>query len=339
LERNLVPHGIAQSLRLIGEFKGKQDLFQQQTPQVLETLRQRAIIQSTESSNRIEQVTAPIERIRDLVARGSKPRNRSEQEIAGYRDVLATIHTNYANMQLSIGLVRQMHRDMYAYTPNRGGEWKVADNQIVERGADGQAVVRFKPVPAFATPDAMEQLQAGLIQVRNEQKVEPLLLIAAYILDFLCIHPFLDGNGRTARLLTLLMLYQAGYQVGRYISLERIIEQTKESYYDALARSSVDWHDGQHSLKPWTEYLLGVIMAAYRELEQRVGQVTSARGAKRHMIADAIDHIAGEFSTAELQELCPMVSIDLIRKVLREGRQQGLYECLGRGPKAKWRRL
>jgi len=324
---------------VLGEMKGRQDLFRQQTPQVLETLRQQAIIQSTESSNRIEQVTAPLGRIRDLVAHGDTPRNRSEQEIAGYRDVLATIHANFAAMNLTVGLVRQIHRDLYAYTPTRGGQWKAADNQIVERRPDGQVVVRFTPVPAHATPEAMEHLHEGFAREWTAERVDRTLVLAAYVLDFLCIHPFPDGNGRVARLVTLLLLYQAGYDVGRYISLERIVERTKESYYDALVQSSRGWHDGVHDLTPWFEYLFGVVTLAYREFEERVGTVTTARGAKRRMILDAIERMQGDFSAAEIHEACPMVSIDLIRKVLQEGRKGGSLQCLGRGPKAKWRRV
>lgn len=339
LERHPVSHGIARSLRHLGELKGRQDLYKQQTPQILETLRQRAAIQSTESSNRIEQVTAPPERIRDLVARGSTPRNRPEQEIVGYRDVLATIHANHAGMEPTVGLVRQIHRDLYAYTATRGGEWKITDNQIIAREPDGAVVVRFQPVPAYATPESMQHLHTGFAHAWSEEEVDRTLIVAAYVLDFLCIHPFLDGNGRVARLLTLLLLYRAGFEVGRYISLERIVEGTKESYYDALVASSRGWHEGGHTLTPWFEYLLGVVTMAYREFEQRVGAVTTARGAKRQMVNDAIEHAVGDFTVADILEGCPMVSIDLIRRMLQEGRKEGRFECLGRGPRARWRRV
>ncbi|MEG3881096.1 Fic family protein, partial [Microcoleus sp. herbarium7] len=169
--------------------------------------------------------------------------------------------------------------------------------------------------------------------------IEPLLLIPTYILDFLCIHPFLDGNGRMARLLTLLLLYKAGYEVGRFISLERIVERTKESYYDTLYQSSQGWHEGQHNLLPWWEYFLGVmLLSAYREFEQRVGYVTSAKGTKTAIVLDGINNLPQEFSVRELQERCPTVGIDLIRRLLRRERDAGRLQCQGRGVDAHWRK-
>lgn len=173
----------------------------------------------------------------------------------------------------------------------------------------------------------------------QSEEIEPLLLIPTYVLDFLCIHPFSDGNGRMARLLTLLLLYKADYEVGRFISLERIVERTKESYYDTLHQSSQSWHQGQHSLLPWWEYFLGVVvLSAYRDFEQRVGLVTSVKGAKTAMVLDAINNIVGDFSIKDLQEQCPSVGIDLIRRILRQERNAGQIECLGRGPDARWRK-
>jgi hypothetical protein len=182
----------------------------------------------------------------------------------------------------------------------------------------------------------MEKLHTRFNALWRAEEVEKLVLIPAYVLDFLCIHPFLDGNGRMARLLSLLLLYQAGFDVGRYISLEKIVEQSKESYYDSLYQSSQDWHEGKHTLLPWTEYFLGVLVAAYREFEQRVGLLTTARGAKTEMVLAAIQAMHGEFSVKDLQDRCPHVGIDLIRRILREQRQAKALECLGRGPEARW---
>lgn len=338
LDRLLVSQGMLQAVGALREFKGRQDLHRQQVPQALETLRQAAIIQSTESSNRIEGITAPLKRIQALVAEKTTPRDRSEREIAGYRDVLNTIHANYADIPFTTGVVLQFHRDLYKYEGD-GGRWKSSDNEIVERRPDGTKVVRFKPVPAFATPEHMEHLHELFRAAWDEAKVEPLVLIAAYVLDFLCVHPFPDGNGRMARLLTLLLLYRAGYEAGRYISLERIVERSKESYYDTLQHSSQGWHEGKHDLLPWMEYFLGVVTAAYKELEERVGTLTTARGAKSEMVLDAIRAMFGEFSVKEIQARCPHVSIDLIRRILREERKAGNIECLGRGPEARWRRI
>lgn len=332
-------HGLARGLRVLGEYRGKEELHRAQMPQVLETLRKVAVIQSAESSSRIEGVTAAPRRFRELMAAKTRPRDRSEQEIAGYRDALNTIHANYGDMRLTSDLVRQLHRDLFKYTDQPGGEWKNSPNRITERHPNGSLVVRFEPVAPHLVPSAMDELHVQWRERVEEREVDSLLLIPAYILDFLCIHPFLDGNGRLARLLTLLVLYQAGYQVGRFISLERLVEASKESYYDALQASSRGWHKGEHSLRPWTEYLLGVLMAAYRELEHRIGLMTAARGAKTAAVLQTIQHFHGDFSTAELQAQCPHVGIDLIRRILRRERMAGRLECLGRGRGARWQRI
>ncbi|MGL6140639.1 MAG: Fic family protein [Planktothrix sp.] len=331
---------LLQTIRLIGEYKGKQELYQKQSPQVLETLRQTAMIQSTESSNRIEGITVPQGRIRKLVTERTTPRDRSEQEIAGYRDVLNTIHASYDYIPFTPNIVLQFHRDLYQFTVGLGGYWKTTENQITATTTDGQQVIRFTPVAAYATPAAMEQLHQRFNQFWNQGEVEPLLLIASYILDFLCIHPFLDGNGRMARLLTLLLLYKAGYEVGRFISLEQIVEQTKEGYYQALYQSSQNWHEGTHYLLPWWEYFLGImLLGAYREFEQRVGMIQATKGTKTAMVLQGIESLPWEFSIRELQQRCPVVSVDLIRRILRQERDEGRIECVGRGVDARWRKL
>lgn len=251
LTRQPINQPLVQTIRLLGEYKGRQELFSRQSPQVLRTLREAAVIESTEASNRIEGVVAPRDRVRALVAGRAQPANRSEQEIAGYRDVLNTIHAHHAAMDLTPNLVLQLHRDLFQFAPGGGGRWKPADNRITEHRADGTMVVRFTPVAAHAVPDAMARLTGGFSQAIGTGDVEPLLLVPACVLDFLCIHPFADGNGRLARLLTLLLLYRAGYEVGRYVSLEGLVERTKESYYDTLFASSQGWHEGVHSLVPW----------------------------------------------------------------------------------------
>jgi Fic family protein len=338
LQKQLVTHNLLQTIRRIAEYKGKQDLYKEQSPQILETLRQASIIQSTESSNRLEGITAPPERIKALVAKKATPRNRSEQEIAGYRDVLSTIHANHADIPFTIGVVLQFHRDLYQFIPGQGGKWKSTENEITEIQPDGTRIVRFHPVPAHLTPGAMETLHYQFTELWQSGEYEPLLLIPTYVLDFLCIHPFLDGNGRMARLLTLLLLYKAGYEVGRYISLEQMVEQTKEGYYDTLYVASQGWHEMQHAILPWWEYFLGVMLfGSYREFERRVGLITTGRGTKTAMISDAIGHFMGDFSIRDVQERCPNVGIDLIRRILRELRESGKLECLGRGPNAKWK--
>lgn len=332
-----VTPALVSTIRLLGEFKGRQDLFAQQAPQVLETLREVAVIQSTESSNRIEGVTAPPQRIQELVADKTTPRNRSEQELAGYRDVLATIHANAEHMPFTTGVVLQLHRDLYQFLPSEGGRWKPVDNTIEERLPDGSTRVRFRPVSAAATPDFMGGLHERFNRAWETEDVDRLLLIPAYVLDFLCVHPFRDGNGRISRLLTLLLLYKAGYQVGRYVSLERIVEQTKESYYDALYASSQGWHEARHSLLPWWEYLLGVdLLGAYREFEERVGTLAAARGAKSEMVRDAIRHLPDRFKYADIERAVPGVSRPTIHRVLGQLRRERRIRCLGPGRDAVW---
>lgn len=337
IQRTPITHSMLRIIRQISEYRGKQELFKIQSPQVLETLRQVAVIQSTECSNRIEGVTAPLSRIKDLVAHKTAPQNRSEQEIAGYRDVLSTIHANAPEMRFTRNLVLQLHRDLYQFLPGEGGYWKPVDNEITETGLDGTKIIRFVPVPAFKTAEAMEHLHNGFAELHQAGEIDALFLIGAYVLDFLCIHPFRDGNGRMARLITLLLLYQAGYEVGRFISLEKIIEQTKESYYDTLHRSSAGWHQGEHSLAPWLEYFLGVvILGAYQEFEQRAGLVEGGRGTKTAMVLDVISKTPGDFSISDIQERCPTVGIDMLRRILRQERDNGKLICLGRGPNARW---
>ncbi|MCT7953516.1 Fic family protein [Ancylothrix sp. C2] len=324
IEEQLINQGLLQTIRLLGEYKGKQKLFKEQSPQVIKTLRQAAIIQSTESSNRIEGITVPLERIKKLVSDKTAPRDRSEQEIAGYREVLSTIHSSYAHIPFTPNIILQLHRDLYQFSVNTGGRWKTIDNEITATYPDGTK---------------MEHLHTQFNRLWESGTIEPLLLIPTYILDFLCIHPFLDGNGRMARLLTLLLLYKAGYEVGRFISLERLVERTKESYYDTLYSSSQAWHEAGHNLLPWWEYFLGVmLLSAYREFEQRVGYVTSAKGSKTAMVLDTINSLPREFSIKELQERCPTVSIDLIRRVLRHEREADNLERLGQGVTARWRK-
>jgi Fic family protein len=337
-QKQAITQNLLQTIRRIAEYKGKQELYKEQSPQILDSLWQAAIIQSTESSNRLEGITAPLNRIRELVVKKTTPQNRSEQEIAGYRDVLNTIHANHQDIPFTAGIVLQFHRDLYQFLPGEGGKWKPTDNEIMETQPDGTKVVRFNPVPAYQTPEAMETLHKQFDELWQKGEIEPLLLIPTYVLDFLCVHPFLDGNGRMARLLTLLLLYKAGYEVGRYISLEQIVEQTKDGYYDTLYTSSQGWHEMQHAILPWWEYFLGVMLfGSYKEFERRVGLITTGRGTKTAMVLDAIGHFKGDFTIRELQESCPHVGIDLIRRILREQKNMGMLECLGRGPNAKWR--
>lgn len=340
IEKAPLTHALLGAVRQIGESRGRQELYKQQHRHVLKTLREVAIIQSTESSNRIEGVTASPERIKELVAKKTTPRDRSEQEIAGYRDVLNTIHANYEHVPFTTNVVLQLHRDLYQFVPGGGGRWKATENTITELLPDGTKRVRFEPVKAAVAPEFMEKLHERFSVLWGEGRVDRLLLIPTYVLDFLCIHPFPDGNGRMGRLLTLLLLYQAGYEVGRYISLEQVVEDTKESYYDALLKSSQGWHEGQHSLLPWWEYFVGVMLAsAYNDFEERIASVKEGRGAKTALVQDVVSRMTGEFTVREVLDKCPNVSIDMIRRILHNLKREGKVEPTGRGRDAGWRRI
>lgn len=332
-------HTLVQSVAQLHEYRGRETLYSQQARQALDTLKEVAVIRSTESSNRIEGVEAAPERIKELMDESTAPETRSEQAIAGYRDVLNTIHTHNDDIEFSPDVVRQFHRDLFKYTSSEGGDWKSTGNDIIEEHPDGTEVVRFETVPPYRTPEYMETLHERFERAWNAEEVDRLLLIAAYVLDFLCIHPFLDGNGRMARLLTLLLLYKADYGVGQYISLEKLVEDSRESYYDALYASSQGWHDAEHDLTPWTEYFLGVLMAAYEAFEDRVGELRTQRGAKTQRILDAVEELPDGFKTRDVEELCPSVSRSLIRKVFDDLKAEGKIKAEGRGPAAVWRKL
>lgn len=329
-------HSLLKSVRVVGEYRGRQTLYSEQSPEVLGTLRKVAMIQSVESSNRIEGITVGEHRIEAIVSKKAAPKDRSEQEVAGYRDVLADIHSKSHHMLLSTDLILRWHRAMHRYTGGKGGEWKKKDNAILEVRPDGNRVVRFMPVSALLVSKNMDRLIKLFTEAVSENKVDPLLLIASFILDFECIHPFADGNGRMGRLLTLLLLYQSGYEVGRYISLERVVEDSKETYYEALHKSSHGWHEANHDLRPWWDYFFGTLIAAYGEFEARVGKITSARGAKREMVFGAIERLPEQFTIGELRRVCPGVSYPTLQRALLDLRKKGKIKCLGRGPDAKW---
>jgi Fic family protein len=313
-------------------------MFRQRAPETLELLRRVALIESAESSNRIEGVTAPRERVEALVVRPTDPANRSEREIAGYRDALNLLHEAAPDMAFSANVILQLHTVLYRFLSEPGGRWKMTSNEIVERNPDGSLRrVRFKPIAAVMTKQAMEDLVVGYTQAIGAGR-EPLLVVPLAILDFLCIHPFSDGNGRIARLLTLMLLYQFDLQVGRYISLERVIEQSKETYYEALEASSRGWHEGRHDPHPWVGYFWGVLLAAYKEFEDRVSSVQDAPGAKTAMIEQAVRKRYKPFGIAEIEAECPDVSRDMVRHVLRQMRSRGEIEIRGRGRSAKWAR-
>jgi Fic family protein len=334
-----ITHGMLKSMRAIGEFRGREGLYSQQSPEVLETLRKVAVIHSAESSNRIEGVVVEPDRLDALISKKAKPKDRSEQEVAGYRDILTGIHERSTDIELTPDLILEWHRGLFRYTETKGGTWKEKDNAILEVTEDGRRVVRFQTVSALATPDFIHRLVESYQGILAEDKIDPLLATAAFVLDFECIHPFMDGNGRLGRLLTLLLLYHHGYEVGRYIGLERIVEESKETYYEALYRSSQGWHEAAHDLGPWWEYFLGVLIAAYKEFEGRVGTGSPARGAKRDMVMAAISGFSRPFQIADLERVCPGVSPSTLKRALTDLKKENRVRCLGRGRDAYWERM
>lgn len=332
-----LPVGSVWLISDIQEAKGRQDLYVRQPPQLLQALREMALVQSVESSNRIEGVTVAADRLRPLVLGKTRPRDRSEEEIAGYRRALTLIHAQAPDLPVTPDTLRRLHA-LAQEGVGDAGQWKRVENEIVEFRQGAAPVVRFTPVAAKDTPAAMGELCLAYRVTVNKALVPPLVAVAALVLDFLCIHPFRDGNGRVARMLALLALYQHGYDVGRYISLERLVEESKDDYYEALRRSSEGWHEGRHDLIPWLNYFLGVLRRAYREFERRAGDVKTPRGAKTVLVEAAIDAFPGDFTLADIERNCPGVSRDMVRRVLRDLRKADRVVCLGRGPGATWRR-
>jgi Fic family protein len=338
LERQSVPLEFAGTLRLLGEYRGKQELFTRQTPQVLNTLKEVAIIQSAESSNRIEGIFVEEKRLKPLLDNKITPRNRSEAEVIGYKNVLARIHAAPESFVITPETIMKIHQDMFSRTDLPAGKWKNRDNTIEERLPDGHWVTRFVPVSARETPYYMNELCNLFNNLWEENRIDRLLLIYAFVLDFLCTHPFTDGNGRVSRLLTVLLLYRSGYNVSRFISIERLIEDSKDSYYNVLNRASDKWHEGGHSILPWWQFNFDILIAAYREFEKRVGIVRSSRGAKTTWVKAAVVQLPEVFGVGELAHLCTGVSRPMIRAVLEALRAEGKLEVLGTGRGAKWKK-
>ena len=338
LRDHVLPMSTAWLFNDIAEAKGKQELFTRQSPQVLKALREAAIIQSSESSNRIEGVTVAPDRLRPLVLGNTKPRDRSEQEVQGYRRALNEIHAHHERLSINAKTLKQLHA-LCQSASGDAGQFKRIDNEVIELVPGAAPVIRFKCVTAKETPVAVDELCLLYRHALDQDNIPSLIAIAGLVLDFLCIHPFRDGNGRVSRLLTLLALYQHGYEVGRYISLERLVEESKEDYYECLNRSSQHWHEGKHELTPWMNFLLAIIRRGYTEFENRAGQVKAPRGAKAGIVLDAIRLQPGEFRLAEIEHACPGVGREWIRSLLSDLKAAGEASCRGKGPAARWRYL
>lgn len=322
----------------IAEYKGKQELYTKQSVQILKTLLETALIESAESSNRIEGVTVDYARLKPLILGHSKPRDRSEEEVSGYRKALDLIHKKHQSLRITPETIQELHRLCRGEFWD-AGKWKEKDNDIIRKHPNGHIEIIFKPVGAEKTPEMMKQLCLSYEHSIAQLKYPDLYAIACLILDFLSIHPFRDGNGRVSRLLTLLALYQHGFTVGKYISLERIVEQSKETYYETLNKSSQRWHEAKHDVSPWLNYFLGIVLTAYKELEERAQNIQQKKGAKTALLTQAIDSQQGEFSISDIERACPAVSRVMIKKVLLQMQNDQKIKCLGKGQSAKWIRL
>jgi Fic family protein len=334
-----VPMATAWSLEELGRAVGMQELFTHQSPQKLKVLREHALIESAQSSNRIEGVEVDAARMGTLVFGAPLYRDRNEEEVAGYQKALTLVHKSGASLAVTQETVRTLH------ALSRGDSWdagkyKDKAEPIIERRPGQDDCVRFMPVAAgAATETAMAELVAAYDTLRRGRRISPFALVGGVVLDFLCVHPFRDGNGRVSRLLALLLSYHAGAEVGRYIGLERIVEETKERYYETLHQSSQHWHEGTHNPWPFVNYMLWVLGQAYREFEQRVGETAEPRGAKETLVRQAIAQQARPFRLSDIERACPGVGRDWIQTILQELRQAGELRSIGRGNGARWERL
>ena len=330
--KSLLTPSIVSQIAALHEYKGKQELYISAKADTLSALLEIAKIQSTKASNRIEGIYTSDDRLQALVVEKAEPRNRSEEEIAGYREVLTTIHENYEYIPIRPNNLLQLHRDLYSFGGKElGGRFKNTDNIIAETDRDGNEHIRFKPTPAFQTQDAIEDLCQTFNEALDKNEYDALLLIPMFVLDFLSIHPFNDGNGRMSRLLTLLLLYRSGYIVGKYISIEMLIEKSKETYYEALKASSQGWHESENDYLPFVSYFLGIILKAYQEFQDRVEHLHGKTLSKTNRIKAVFKKRLGKITKTDISTLCPDISISTIERTLKEMVDMGEIQKVGKG--------
>ena len=318
-------------LSQIHEYKGRQDLFVSQRPSSVARLVDIAKVQSVESSNRIEGIVTTKARIRSLVADKTTPRNRDEEEIMGYRDVLNTIHENYEYIDLTRHIVLQLHRDLYKYTEKSiGGSFKISQNVIAATDETGKEYVLFTPLAPYETPSAIDAICENYNRMIENQELDTILLIPIFIHDFLCIHPFSDGNGRMSRLLTALLLYRSGYVVGKYVSIESKIAKNKDLYYKALEDCQGGWHENKEDVTPFVKYMLRIILAAYRDFEERVELVSEKLPAKE-IVRRAAYSKMGKLSKSDITELCPSIGVKSVELAIKQLVEEGVLLKMGSG--------
>lgn len=331
---------VANLLSQIHEYKGRQELFTRQKPVELERLVEVAKVQSVESSNRIEGIVTADSRLGQIVKEKTTPKNRDEKEIAGYRDVLNTVHESHEYIPITGNVILQFHRDLMKYSGSTlGGSYKITQNYLKETRPDGTEFIRFTPVQPYETEPCINAICENYVKVIEEGQIDPLLIFPVFIHDFLCIHPFSDGNGRMSRLLTLLLLYRNGYEVGKYISIEKHIEKTKDVYYEVLEETSQGWHEEKDDPVPFIKYMLGVVLACFREFEERVNIISGAtivqtldNGKKKtitvkstayDIVKKAVDSRIGKFTKKEIVNICPSIS----EKSVESGLKRLADEC------------
>lgn len=335
LKRLSLPVGTGWLLGECMEAKGKQDLWVRQRPEVLAVLREQSVIQSAESSNRIEGVTIARDRLRPVVLGKSKPKDRSEEELVGYRKALDWMFSRKSTVSIEPKVILHLHALAQGGFSGDAGQWKKRDNEIIEFLPSGERTVRFKPTAAKETPQAIADLCRNYQEACEDSDLPPLVTVSTFVFDFLCVHPFRDGNGRVSRLLTTFLLLQHGFEVGRYVSLERIVEDTKADYYRILGECSRGWHEGKNKIVAWLNYFLGFLRRAYHEFADQV-ESTSRRPVKSELVSDAIRAQVGPFTLGDIQGLTPGVSVQQVKKVLAEMKKAGQVRLTGRGRGAKW---
>lgn len=322
---------IVEYIAKIHEYKGRQELYLIRKPDVLQNLVDLAIVQSTTSSNKIEGIITTGHRLKNLLLKKVTPRNRDEEEIMGYQDVIKTIHENFEYIPIQASYILQLHRDLYQFSEKSiGGQFKSTQNVISERGEDGTRFARFVPLDPFETPKAIEDICRNYNEIIDRGLLNPLLAIPIFIHDFLCIHPFNDGNGRMSRLLTTLLLYQSGYVVGKYISLEEKIESSKASYYEVLEQAGIGWHENTEDPSPFVKYLLSIVLSAYKDFEERV-DVCDEKLPAIEQVRNAIMRIIGRFTKSEIMELVPQISRASVENSLTKLVDEGYIVRHGKG--------
>ena len=318
---------------------GKQELFLAKSPESLDRLVEIAKIQSTEASNAIEGIVTTNLRLRQLVEEKTTPKNRAEEEIAGYKDVLSLIHESYEAIPLSKNHILQLHKILYNHMNNPiAGRTKDVQNYISATYPDGSSRILFTPLEPYETEEALERICEEFNRAVGNMELEPLLAIPIFIHDFLCIHPFNDGNGRMSRLLTTLLLYRSGFFVSKYISLEAKINKHKDLYYEALQESQYGWHEGKEDFMPFVKYLLGIILSAYRDFEDRM-EIVQPKVPSKEMVRKAVLQKIGYFTKQDIRELCPSLSISSIEGGLRELVAEGAIRREGQGKSIRYTRL